>query len=128
LTEGTRLTQHGRIALFPRISPDGSRIAYAANDGREVTATRIIDARAGNRLHAWRRNGTGALAWLPDGSGVIVSQLEFDGPYRLLQDLWRVDANGARRITHGARLQDPDISRDLRIVAIENGGGTNRPV
>ncbi|HEX6363480.1 MAG TPA: hypothetical protein VFZ93_11010, partial [Albitalea sp.] len=128
LTTGTRITSHGRSALFPRVSPDGSRIAYDADDGREVNATRVLDRTTGRRLRAWRRNGSGALAWLPDGSGLVVSQLEFAGPYRLRQDLWRIDDDGEHRLTHGARVQDPDVSRTGRIVAIENGAGTTWPV
>lgn len=128
LTNGTRATQHGRFAFFPRISPDGTRLAWNADDGRRANATRILDLGTGRRLHTWRRNGRGAFAWLPDGSGVIVSQLEFDGPWHIRQDLWIRDARGERRITHAARLQDPDIARSGRIVAIENLEGTNRPV
>ena len=128
LTVGERITHQGRIALFPRISPDGNRIAYAAVDGREDGATRVLARSDGRRLHAWRRNSTGALAWLPDGSGVVLSQLEFDGPYRARQDLWVVGERGERRITRHARLQDPDVATTGRIVAIENMDGTNRPV
>ena len=128
ITTGERITDHGRIALFPRISPDGTRLAYAADDGREDAATRVIALDDGRRSNTWRRNGTGAHAWLPDGSGVILSQFEFNGPYRLLQDLWVVGERGEERITHGGRLQDPDVSRDGRVVAIQNSGGTNRPV
>jgi Tol biopolymer transport system component len=128
LTVAERITEQGRIALFPRISPDGERIAYAAVDGREDAATRVLARSDGRRLHAWRRNSVGALAWLPDGSSVVLSQLEFDGPYRARQDLWVVGEDGERRITHQARLQDPDVARSGRIVAIENMDGTNRPV
>ncbi len=128
LTESSRITGHGRIALYPRISPDGTRLAYTADDGRTDNATRILALESGERLHTWRRNGTGTLAWLPDGSGVVLSQFEFDGPYRIWQDLWIVNEQGERRISRKARLQDPDVSRSGRIAAVENEGGTNRPV
>jgi Tol biopolymer transport system component len=128
LTSGTRITRHGRIAQYPRAAPDGWRVAYSAADGREDSAIRIVDAFQGNRLSSIRRNGTGALAWLPDGSGLLYSQPEFAGPYHAFQDLWITDAGGERRITHEARLQDPDIASSGRIVAIRNGGGTTWPV
>jgi Tol biopolymer transport system component len=129
LTDAERVTEHGWYALHPRVSPDGGALAYAALDGRETTATRVVALPDGARQWQRRRNGTGALAWLPDGSGVVVSQLEHVSPYHVYQDLYVERADGTRRITRGARLQDPDVAGDgERIVAVENGDGTNRLV
>jgi Tol biopolymer transport system component len=129
LTEPERVTTHGYYAVHPRLSPDGGALAYAVQDGRETTSTRVLDAATGRRLWQQRRNGTGGLAWLPDGSGVVVSQLEYASPYDIFQDLYVVTADSERRITRRARLQDPDVARDgTRVVAVENGGGTNRIV
>ncbi|MGH7506793.1 MAG: hypothetical protein ACRELX_14140, partial [Longimicrobiales bacterium] len=129
LTESERVTDHQWYALYPRMSPDGSRLAYAAQDGRDVTATRVLDVATGERLWNVRRNGLGGLAWLPDGSGLVVSQLEYTSTYRIRQDLVLVTPGGTERITRDARLQDPDVAGDgLRIVAVENDAGTNRLV
>ncbi|MEX0891091.1 MAG: hypothetical protein WEB88_02895, partial [Gemmatimonadota bacterium] len=124
LTTGERLTTHGRLALFPRHAPDGSRLAYVADDGRSTPRTRVIDARTGAELGAARRHGSAALAWLPDGD-LLTSQLEFADPYRITADLWRVAPDGGEtRLTRQARLQDPDVAPDGRIVAVRNGGGS----
>jgi hypothetical protein len=129
LTTPERVTTHGYYAVHPRLSPDGAALAYAVQDGRETTSTRVLDAVTAERRWQRRRNGTGGLSWLPDGSGLVVSQLEYASPYEVYQDLYVVAADGERRITRGARLQDPDIARDgRRIVAVENGGGSNRIV
>ncbi|MCI0433632.1 MAG: hypothetical protein L0271_08275 [Gemmatimonadetes bacterium] len=128
LTTSRRITSHGRWAVYPRWSPDGRRIAYAAEDGASVTATRIIDAADGQVLESHRSNGLGVQAWHPDGRSLVRSQFEYDGPYHILRDLDVVGEN-ARRLTHQMRLQDPDFARDgERVIAVENGGGTNRLV
>lgn len=134
LTLGERITGHGYLAAHPRVSPDGSWLAYAALDGRNITATRLLalpvrgtsDAPAADV----RRNTVGPTSWFPDGLSYLVSQLEYDGPYRIVSDLWRVDLGGSdQRLTHGLRLEDGDVSPDgERIVAVENGGGATRLV
>jgi hypothetical protein len=128
LTAGEPLTHHGAYALHPRFSPDGSSIAYAANDWRTAARLRVVDAQTGVERWSRRVNGLSGLAWLPDGS-VITSQLEYVDAFRIYSDVHVVARNGVRRITRSARIQDPDVSRDGRhVVAIENSGGSNRIV
>lgn len=128
LTETETMTDRGYIAEHPRVSPDGSRVAFAAADGTNLTATRIIDARTGDVIENHRRNGTGGHAWLPGGRSLVVSQFEYDGPYRIYGDLYVVGRE-SERVTFNARLQDPDVTRDgQRAVAVQNEGGTNRLV
>lgn len=125
LTRAAVLTADGYRAAHPRFSPGGSRIAYAAADGRTVAQTRIIDAHTGRQLAATRRNSLASIAWLPDGS-IITSQLEWQNAARLYSDLYRIDERGReQRLTRGERLQHPDVSRDgRRIVAVANEGGS----
>jgi Tol biopolymer transport system component len=128
LTRGEPLTHHGAYALHPRFSPDGSIIAYAANDWRSAARLRAIDAQTGVERWSRRLNDLTGLAWLPDGS-VITSQLDYVDAFRIYSDVHVIARNGARRITRNARMQDPDVSRDGRhAVAIENSGGSNRIV
>jgi Tol biopolymer transport system component len=127
LTEPERITTHGRHAIHPRVSPDGRHLAYAAQVGREVSQTRIIELATGRTLRTERRNGLGAVSWFPRGESVAFSQLEFGGPYHLLQDLYAFDEGRQIRLTERRRLQDPDVDRHGELlVAVENGGGTNR--
>lgn len=129
LTAAERITSHGRYALHPRISPDGEYLAYAAQDGRRVAQTRVIDLGTGRVVREARRNGVGPTSWFAGRAALAFSQLEYSGPYHLLQDLYVIDESGAVRLTEAARLQDPDVDRDgTRMVAVENGGGTNRLV
>lgn len=129
LTTAERITEHGRFALHPRVSPDGTRVAYAAQDGRGITRTRVIELASGRVIHEQRRNGAGPVGWLPDGGAFVLSQLEYRGPYHVLEDLYIVDEQHETRLTEGTRLQDPDVDHTgERVVAVENGGGTNRLV
>jgi hypothetical protein len=121
------LTRAGYYAVFPRFSPRGE-IAYAAYTGHAETATRVIGADGTDRKLA-PRNSLGASAWMPDGRGLVTSQIEARDPYRDFSDLYRISGDGdVDRLTHGARIQQPDVSAAGRIVAIQGGGGTTVPV
>jgi Tol biopolymer transport system component len=127
VTATERVVEGGYQTLHPRVGPDG-RVAYAAADGRRAAATRIVDPRTGAVRTLSRRNGLGPLAWYPDGA-LLTAQAEFDGPYRVYSDLYRVDDRGEHRLTHRARLSEPDLARDGRqVVAVQGEGGTNRLV
>jgi hypothetical protein len=128
LTETEPVAGIGPFALAPRVSPDGATLSYGAHDFRSDPATRLVDLATGEARTLSRRNQGGVLLgpadWLPDGSGVVLAQLELDGPHRAWSDLWRVDLQGGeRRLTRGARLAQPDVGPDGRIAAIGSRDG-----
>ncbi len=128
LTASERITTHGRWALFPRVSPDGATVAYAAETGRNVSETRVVNVTTGNTVAAWRANGSGPFDWTPDGSAIVRSGFEYDGPYRIVRDLERIGED-EQTLTHEDRVEHPDVAADgERIVTIQNGDGTNRIV
>ena len=123
VTETRPVAGEGPYAVAPRVSPDGRRLAFAASDWRSDPATRLVELGTGRVRELARRNQFGAVldpaSWLPDGGGVVVAQLEFEGPYRLYSDLWRVDLEGREeRLTRGLRLAQPDVGPDGRVAAI----------
>jgi Tol biopolymer transport system component len=127
VTEPTILTPAGRGAEFPRWSPDGRWIAYAAATGREQPEQRLVDADGHERILA-PRTSLAPESWAPDGS-LVTSMIDLRDPFRAYSDLYRITPSGdVRRLTHGARLLDPHVSRDGRTVAIRSGGGTTVPV
>jgi Tol biopolymer transport system component len=129
LTEAESVAAHGRHALQPRGAPDGTRLVYAAGDGRESLMARVIDAESGATIWQRRRNSFSSAGWLPDGSGFVTAQLEFVDRYRIFSDLWLFTPAGERRLTHRARLHDPDMAPDgRRIVAAQGDGATTRIV
>jgi Tol biopolymer transport system component len=129
LTAGDRITRRGQYTMHPRVSPDGGTLAFVSADGRETPGTYTIDLATGAGARVARRNLGGLeltpAAWLPDGTGLLYSQWEFSGPYRLFEDLYTATAGRENRLTRGARLTEADMARDGRIVAVQIGGGTN---
>ncbi len=128
LTAGEALTRGARQALHPRVSPDGRRLAFALSDGRSDAHLRVRDLDGDGDRRLTRTNGPSSFSWTPDG-GMIFAQFELVGRYRLFSDLYRVDAGGrVTRVTRGGRLTFPDVRHDGRVVAVQEGGGTNRLV
>ncbi len=134
LTPDRPLTLAGRYAGHPRVSPDDGSVAYVASTGRDDPQTRLLDPVTGKIRVLGRRNDNGLdlgiASWLPDGSGLITSGFQFEGPNRIYQDLWLVRRDGGqRRLTHGARLSEPDVAPDgRRVVAVRSGESTNELV
>lgn len=126
LTEPEVLTEAGRYAFFPRWSPDGALISYAAATGRERAATRLI-LPDGSERTLERRNSLGPASWLPGGEGLVLSQLDYEDPYHVLADVYRVGLDGSeRKLTDAARLTEPSVAPDgRRVVGVRSAGGTN---
>ncbi|HEX6910538.1 MAG TPA: hypothetical protein VF142_09085, partial [Longimicrobium sp.] len=92
---------------------------------RDDPSNRLIHA-DGRIQHLARRTSVGPLTWRADGSGIVTSQLEAADPYRIFHDLYAVDREGDQdRLTRAARLTEPDVARDGRMVAVRGGGEWN---
>jgi hypothetical protein len=128
LTEPEVLTKAGHRAEFPRFSPDGRWIAYAAQTGREEAQERLIAADGSERVIA-SRTTLAPASWTADGRALVTAMIDLRDPFHAYSDLFRIRTDGGReRMTEDARLLQPDVSRDGRIVAIQAGGGTTVPV
>ena len=129
ITTGETLAAEGRRAFFPSVSPDGATLAFVRSDGRSDIQLRVGDPDGSHDREFKRLNSLSDFTWLPDGS-LVVSEMEFTGPFRIRSDLIHIDAEGReRRITRGARLAQPTPSPDGRtVVAVQSMGGTNRLV
>ncbi|MGD0483561.1 MAG: hypothetical protein ABSB58_02785 [Gemmatimonadales bacterium] len=114
-----------RTLVAPRVSPDGARVLFVLDDGREVPRVAVLDRRSGTVRPLARVNGGLRVAWDTAG-GVLASEFEFDGPYVLRAELYRIGADGReRRLTRSARLLDPDVGADGAVVAVRAGAGEN---
>ena len=120
---GAELLRGLREAVPPRVSPDGREIAFMDDRGKDPVRLAVLERGTARVREVARLNGAPALAWNGTG-GFVVSQLDYTDPYTVRSDLWAVGADGAgRRLTDGARLEDPDVGPDGAIVATLLGGG-----
>ena len=129
LTVAESLAAGGRLALFPSVSPDGARLAFVRSDGRTDVQLRVGEPDGSNDRKLLRISNLSDFAWLTDGS-LVGSEMEFTDPFRIRSDLIHIGADGRkRRVTRGARLDQPTPSPDGRtVVAVQSRGGTNRLV
>ena len=129
LTSGEALTRGARQALYPQVSPDGRRLAFALSDGRSDAHLRLLDLDGGAERPFTRTNGPSSFSWTADG-GMVFAQFELADRYRLHNDFYRADADGrVTRVTRSGRLAFPDVHPGgERVVAVQEGDGTNRLV
>ena len=106
----TRLTEHGFTVGGPRFALDG-RLYYSIVNPHAFPALLVRDPGASaSRKVANRYLGTrvGFAA-----SEIVFDQMEIENQVGLQSDLYAVGAGGhTRRLTHGARAGDPDVSPD----------------
>lgn len=111
------LTTRGYYASSPRWLND-STLVYTGTDGRETNAAYALTI-GGARERLGRRDASGANDVLADG-GLLFAQLNFTAPDQLRSDLYRASPDGdVARLTHGARLIQPDARADGTIVAVQ---------
>ena len=119
------LTTPGRLTSFPRWADDSS-LVYASAPGDVTTgAYRVTRDGAGQRLG--RRNDV-EINTPASGGALVYSQLEFVDPYRVRADLYRDEGGHTTRLTSEARLAQPDVRADGRIVAVRYAPGTTQLV
>lgn len=118
-----RLTHSGYETGGARFDPAGTALAYTESTPNDHDRIMVVAAAGGTSRELARRNGNRDLAFAPDGSYLVFSQPEFADSFRLYDDLYRADlATGkVRRLTRGARLREPDVAPDGRIVAVAAG-------
>ena len=108
---------------FPRVSPDGSAVAFLSTDeGRQPLGLYVADLESCRPRRIVRVDGAHAFAWAPDGRSIVLSQSTLVDNAHLFGDLFRVEiASGAvRRLTRSARLASPDLHPSGRtLVAVQ---------
>ena len=122
VTPTERVAGGERVAWYPRISPDGTRIAYAEENGRNTSMTVVVDLESGATARI-RRNAVGLLAWA-NNSTIVTTQFEFIDPYTIYSDLYYQTDDAQQRLTRGARYDAVDADRSGRkLIVVANSHG-----
>lgn len=123
IAETRRLCDFAHFTSFPRISPDGSAVAFLTTDeGRKPLGLYIANLPSCDARRLARVNSSHAFSWSPDGRSIVFSQLDLVDNAREFGDLYRIEiASGAiTRLTRSARLTSPDVHPSGRtIVAVQ---------
>jgi hypothetical protein len=118
ITDSVAVTSRGVRQAAPRFAPDGQWIAYTSATLDRFPEIRLVrpDGRDDRRLAL--RNGGSGLAWTPDGTSLVFAEVQVHRTFAVYGDLSRVGvADGrVRRLTHGERGYDPDVSPDGRTI------------
>jgi len=111
----TRVTEDGFTVAGPRFGPDGG-LYYSVVNPHRFPALLVREAGANeSRKVANRYLGTNVGF---AGSEIVFDYMEVEHQVGLQSDLYAVAASGGpvRRLTHGARAADPDVSPDGRVI------------
>ena len=108
--EGRRLTEHGQYTYSPRRTSDG-KILYFTETQSVIPQARLVDPVTGVSQRVAQIT-SGAQASRVDADGrFFYSQFEVSGSYYTYLDLFEGDLRGrSRRLSHGARLRDPEVN------------------
>jgi hypothetical protein len=113
-----------RTEPVPRVSRDGTQLAYVYDDWRGARRLRVVDPRSGKVLRSHRVNGQVSYDW--QGDTLIVAQLDYSGRWTVRSDLWRWNPppDGAwTRLTTDARLLEPRAGGGVLSALRLSGGG-----
>jgi hypothetical protein len=106
----------------PRVSADGSRLAYRRDDGKNVERIIVSDMRNETRLTNLTVNSVNGMAWV-DGF-LYVTQLEFDSRFQIRSDLYLLKPGTSwTRLTRDARNADVFSlpGGRLGVIALDSG-------
>ena len=107
LAETTRVCDVAHYTAFPRVSPDGSRIAFIATDeGRQPLGLYVADLHACDPRRIARVDSSHAFAWSPDGRSIVLSQLA----------LWTTRARSPTCTASRSHPARSRASRDRRVL------------
>ncbi len=124
LTEPKLRTRHGERTMGPRWAQDGRSIFYVEASAHRRPWLRRIDRETLEDEEIHDLGTTGEIAPLPDG-GVLLARGEVFRAYEYYGDLFRVDEDGERRLTHGLRASEVDVV-GTTAVFVQRGQGRTR--
>jgi tricorn protease len=97
-----RLSAESCPVLTPRISPDGSMVAWAARrDGAGEVYVAPTDGGVSRRLTYWGQPTTRVTGWVSDREVMVLSSVGESDPVRMFAHAVPVDGEPSRRLPYG---------------------------
>ena len=126
-TNVSRITTDGAGYAFPKLSPDGTMIAFDAARESDNAQVYVMDANGGNVRRVTHNDvDEGYVSWTPHSRSLVFDTFR-DGP----PEIYRADVDGGNptRLTHfGAHIGDPRLSPDGTKLAFESGMDGNSEI
>lgn len=128
LVTGTPVEREGFSNLYPVWSPDGKKIAWISNKGKDYfsqNALYIYDTETEtSKKHVPRISSS--LSWSPDGRYIAYARHDYNSRGSAFTDLYlyNVDEEKEFRLTRALRGRNPDFSSDgsKLVFVTENNG------
>jgi Tol biopolymer transport system component len=132
LKEGKLIEADGFGNFYPAFSPDGKKIAYISNKGKDYfqySSIYLYEFATGDskKIQAGVRS---TISFSPDGKFLYYAKLSYDNPeWSRFSDLYRYDieSDEETRLTHALRAFSPKLSHDGSKIVFSSGsdGTTN---
>ena len=105
------LTRRGVVQTSPRLSPDGTMLAYTSRTLDRPGEIRLMSPDGSRDRRLTSRLSGANLSWSRDGASIVFDETNQFRKFESRSDLHRVDARtGSRtRLTRGLRASDPDL-------------------
>jgi TolB protein len=129
LTSSRPLTSSGFRSGQPKWSPQGNLIAYNHNDPFRRSGIRLVTPQGEDQIAVSAAvifdNG---FDWSPDGSSIIYSSYDQNGPHMTLNDLYLLDleSRDVKRLTEAARAYNPVFTNNGEAVLFGQQGPGDR--
>ena len=108
------LTHRGVVQTAPRLSPDGSLLAYTSRTLHRLGEIRLMKKDGSSDRRLTSRISGGALSWTRDGKFIVFDETNQVRKFESRSDLHLVEVGTGRRrrLTTGLRASDPDVASD----------------
>jgi hypothetical protein len=105
------LTSRGGVQIAPRLSPDGTLLAYTSRTLDRLGEIRLMATDGSGDRRVARRLAGDAISWTADGRFIVFDDVAVVRKFETRFDLYRVDVSNGRRerLTHDLRASEPDV-------------------
>jgi len=122
IVAGKKIENDGFANLYPVFSPDGRRVAWVSNKGRDYFGqTRIViwDSVRDKKEELPVAGVNSSLSWSPDGRYLVYTRQARNRYMSGFNDLyvWDMDNREEHRLSYGLRGRNPSFSPDGRAIA-----------